>query len=71
MHSGIGDRSMSEAIFFGNSAALHSFVKPEVMPGNVHGAALAHFVRDAAVSYSHETVPPRWAETPCRWWMTP
>jgi hypothetical protein len=48
MHAGIGDRSMSKAIFFGNSAAPRPLVKPEVRPGNVHGAALAHFVRDAA-----------------------
>ena len=39
----------------GNSAALRPFVKREVMPGNLNGAALEHFIRDAAVSYWHET----------------
>ena len=39
----------------GNSAALRPFVKREVMPGNLKGAELENFVRDAAVSYWHET----------------
>ncbi len=39
----------------GNSAPLRSFVKREVMPGNLKGAELEHFVRDAATSYWHET----------------
>jgi len=39
----------------GNSAALRPFVKREVIPGNLKGAALEHFIRDAAVSYWHET----------------
>jgi choline dehydrogenase len=39
----------------GNSAALRLFAKREVMPGNVQGAALAHFIRDAAVTYWHQT----------------
>jgi choline dehydrogenase len=39
----------------GNSAALRSFAKREVMPGNLKGAELENFIRDAAVIYSHET----------------
>jgi choline dehydrogenase len=39
----------------GNSAALGPFVKREVMPGNLKGADLERFVRDAALSYWHQT----------------
>jgi choline dehydrogenase len=39
----------------GNSAPLHRFVKREVMPGNLKGAKLEKFVRDAATSFWHET----------------
>jgi choline dehydrogenase len=39
----------------GNSAALGPFVKREVMPGNLKGAELECFVRDAAISYWHQT----------------
>jgi choline dehydrogenase len=39
----------------GNSAPLQPFVKREVMPGNVKGPELETFVRDAAVTYWHET----------------
>jgi choline dehydrogenase len=39
----------------GNSAALHPFVKREVMPGNLTGGELEAFVRDAAMSYWHQT----------------
>src|SRR5262249_45921485 len=39
----------------GNSAALRPFTKREVMPGNVKGAELEHFIRDAAVTYWHQT----------------
>jgi choline dehydrogenase len=39
----------------GNSIALRPFTKREVMPGNLKGAELEHFIRDAAVSYWHET----------------
>ena len=39
----------------GNSAPLRPFVKREVMPGNLKGAELEDFIRDAAVSYWHET----------------
>jgi choline dehydrogenase len=31
------------------------FVKREVMPGNLKGAALENFIRDAASSYWHQT----------------
>jgi len=51
----------------GNSAALHPFVKREVMPGNLTGAELEGFVRDAAMSYGTKPAPPRWAKTPCPW----
>jgi choline dehydrogenase-like flavoprotein len=39
----------------GNSAALRPFGKREVMPGNLKGAELEHFIRDAAVTYWHQT----------------
>ena len=39
----------------GNSAPLSPFVKREVMPGNLKGAALENFIRDAASSYWHQT----------------
>jgi len=39
----------------GNSAALRPFTKREVMPGNLKGAELENFIRDAAVTYWHET----------------
>ena len=39
----------------GNSAALRPFVKREVMPGNLKGAELESFVRDATMGYWHQT----------------
>ena len=39
----------------GNSAALRPYAKREVMPGNLKGADLENFIRDAATTYSHET----------------
>jgi choline dehydrogenase len=39
----------------GNSAPLRPFTKREVMPGNLKGAELENFVRDAVMSYFHET----------------
>ena len=39
----------------GNSTALRRFVKREVMPGNLKGAELERFIRDAAVTYWHQT----------------
>ena len=39
----------------GNSAPLRPFVKREVMPGNLKGAELERFIRDAATSFWHET----------------
>jgi choline dehydrogenase-like flavoprotein len=39
----------------GNSAALRPFAKREVMPGNLQGAELEHFIRDAAVTYWHQS----------------
>jgi choline dehydrogenase len=39
----------------GNSGALRSYTKREVMPGNLKGADLENFIRDAATTYSHET----------------
>jgi choline dehydrogenase len=39
----------------GNSAALGPFVKREVMPGNLKGSELECFVRDATMSYWHQT----------------
>jgi choline dehydrogenase len=39
----------------GNSAALRSFVKREVMPGNLKGPDLENFIRDAVITYWHQT----------------
>src|SRR4029077_17729038 len=39
----------------GNSSPLRPFVKREVMPGNLKGAALENFIRNAASSYWHQT----------------
>ena len=39
----------------GNSAPLRPFTKREVMPGNLRGAALEDFIRDAASTYHHQT----------------
>jgi len=39
----------------GNSAALRPFAKREVMPGNLQGAELEHFIRNAAVTYWHQS----------------
>ena len=39
----------------GNSTPLRPFAKREVMPGNLKGAELEQFVRDAATSYWHES----------------
>jgi choline dehydrogenase len=39
----------------GNSAPLSPFIKREVMPGNLKGAALENFIRDAASTYWHQT----------------
>jgi choline dehydrogenase len=38
----------------GNSAAMRSFVKREVMPGNLTGRALDSFVRDATAASMHQ-----------------
>src|SRR5712664_414869 len=39
----------------GNSTPLRPFTKREVMPGNLRGAALEDFVRDAIATYFHQT----------------
>ena len=39
----------------GNAVPLRPFTKREVMPGNLKGAALEDFVRNAATTYWHET----------------
>jgi choline dehydrogenase len=39
----------------GNSLALRPFTKREVMPGNLTGAELERFIRDAAATYWHQT----------------
>jgi choline dehydrogenase len=39
----------------GNSAALRPFTRREVMPGNLKGDELKHFIRDATMTYWHET----------------
>jgi choline dehydrogenase len=39
----------------GNSAALRPFTRREVIPGNLRGVELEDFIRDAAVTYWHQT----------------
>jgi choline dehydrogenase len=39
----------------GNSAPLRPFARREVMPGNLKGSDLENFVRDALISYAHQT----------------
>jgi len=39
----------------GNSTSLHPYTKREVMPGYLKGRALEDFVRDAAITYHHQT----------------
>lgn len=39
----------------GNSAPLRPFVKREVMPGNLKGSELENFIRDASVTFWHQT----------------
>jgi choline dehydrogenase len=39
----------------GNSAPLRPFVKRQVMPGYLKGAALVDFIRDGAITYWHQT----------------
>jgi choline dehydrogenase len=39
----------------GNSRALRSFVRREVMPGNLKGFELQTFIRDGAISYWHQS----------------
>jgi len=39
----------------GNSVPLRPFVKREVMPTGLQGAALETFVRDGAISYFHQS----------------
>jgi len=39
----------------GNSLPLRPYAKREVMPGNLRGAALRDFIRDAASTYHHQT----------------
>jgi choline dehydrogenase len=39
----------------GNSEAFRPFVKREAMPGNLKGEAMNDYIRDAAVTYWHQT----------------
>ncbi len=48
----------------GNSAALRPFSRREVMPGNLKGAALEDFIRDAAMTYWHETCTAKMGRDP-------
>jgi choline dehydrogenase len=48
----------------GNSAALRSYAKREVMPGSLKGSDLESFVRDAATTYSHESCTAKMGRDP-------
>ncbi|WP_340120168.1 GMC family oxidoreductase N-terminal domain-containing protein [Pelagibius sp. 7325] len=39
----------------GNAQAFHPFVRGEAMPGNLKGDALDRYIRDAAVTYWHQS----------------
>jgi choline dehydrogenase len=39
----------------GNSLPLRPYAKREIMPGDLKGAALHDFIRDAASTYHHQT----------------
>jgi choline dehydrogenase len=43
----------------GNSVPLRPYTRREVMPGNLKGAELEHFIRDAADTYHHQTCTAR------------
>jgi choline dehydrogenase len=53
MKSAIAGVQLSREV--GYAEALRPFAKGEVMPSNVKGAQLERFVRDAAMSYWHQT----------------
>jgi choline dehydrogenase len=48
----------------GNSTALQPYAKREVMPGNLKGSNLEHFVRDAATTFSHESCTAKMGRDP-------
>lgn len=48
----------------GNSAPMKPFVKREVMPGNLKGAELEDFIRDAAITYWHQTCTAKMGQDP-------
>jgi choline dehydrogenase len=39
----------------GNAQAFRPFVRGEAMPGDIRGEALEHYIRDAAVTYWHQS----------------
>jgi choline dehydrogenase len=48
----------------GNSAALRRFAKREIMPGNLQGADLENYIRDAASTYWHQTCTAKMGRDP-------
>jgi choline dehydrogenase len=48
----------------GNSAPLRPFAKREVMPGNLKGPKLENFIRDAVVTYWHQTCTAKMGQDP-------
>jgi choline dehydrogenase len=48
----------------GNSAALRPFAKREIMPGNLKGANLENYIRDAASTYWHQTCTAKMGRDP-------
>jgi choline dehydrogenase len=47
-----------------NSAALRPFTKREVMPGNLKGAELERFIREATSTYYHQTCTAKMGQDP-------
>ena len=50
----------------GNSAPLRPFAKREVMPDNLKRPGLESFVRNALMSYAHQTCTAKMGSIPCR-----
>jgi len=54
-NSGAGSSLCRSPVNNCGNRELRPFVKREVMPGNMKGAALENFIRDSAVTYWHQT----------------
>jgi len=53
MHTAVACVELCRAL--GNARAFRPFVRGEAMPGELKGEALKHYIRDAAVTYWHQS----------------